>query len=56
MVMTDTLPTPAPVDPAACTCGESYAGVVIAFHGVIEHHLRAPSPCWHEPRPVVVKK
>lgn len=56
MVMTDTLPTPAPVDPAACTCGESYAGVVIAFHGVIEHHLRAPSPCWHEPRPVVVEK
>ena len=56
MVVTNTLPTPPPVDPSVCTCGESYAGVVIAFHGVIEHHLRDPFPCWDELRPVAVER
>lgn len=52
MVMTESLRE----DPHICTCEESYAGVVIAFHGVIEHHCWPPSLCWSERRPVIVEK
>lgn len=52
MVMTE----PIREDPHICTCEESYAGVVIAFHGVIEHHCWPPSLCWSERRPVIVEK